>query len=106
VAPAELEGKLMDHPLVNDVAVIGVEDRDQHTEVPRAYIVHAKKGGDAGDKQTGKPTGKDSEKDAEVSPYFVIAPDEALANGTLGHHLLDRKQGGKSQAPSRWHPLR
>lgn len=33
VAPAELEGKLMDHPFVDDVAVIGVEDRDQHTEV-------------------------------------------------------------------------
>jgi len=45
VAPAELEGKLMDHPLVNDVAVIGVQDLVQHTEVPRAYIVHAKKGG-------------------------------------------------------------
>ena len=39
VAPAELEGKLMDHPMVNDVAVIGVEDREMHTEVPRAYIV-------------------------------------------------------------------
>jgi len=39
VAPAELEGKLMDHPLVNDVAVIGVDDKEQHTEVPRAYIV-------------------------------------------------------------------
>lgn len=33
VAPAELEGKLMDHPMVDDVAVIGVEDREMHTEV-------------------------------------------------------------------------
>ena len=33
MAPAELEGKLMDHEAVNDVAVIGVEDREQHTEV-------------------------------------------------------------------------
>jgi 4-coumarate--CoA ligase len=41
VAPAELEGKLMDHPNVNDVAVIGVHDEDQHTEVPRAYVVPA-----------------------------------------------------------------
>jgi long-subunit acyl-CoA synthetase (AMP-forming) len=39
VAPAELEGKLMQSPLVDDVAVIGVEDEVQHTEVPRAYIV-------------------------------------------------------------------
>jgi len=39
VAPAELEGKLMDHPNVNDVAVIGIQDEEQHTEVPRAYVV-------------------------------------------------------------------
>lgn len=64
VAPAELEGKLMDHPLINDVAVIGVEDTQQHTEVPRAYIVHAKRGASAGEKETGRPTDKESEKDA------------------------------------------
>jgi 4-coumarate--CoA ligase len=39
VAPAELEGKLMQNSLVDDVAVIGVQDEEQHTEVPRAYIV-------------------------------------------------------------------
>ena len=39
VAPAELEGLLVDHPDVNDVAVIGVYDQSQHTELPRAYIV-------------------------------------------------------------------
>lgn len=31
----------MDNPLVNDVAVIGVDLREQHTEAPRAYIVPA-----------------------------------------------------------------
>src|ERR1700754_2312512 len=64
VAPAELEGKLMDHPGINDVAVIGVQDEAQHTEVPRAYIVHAKLGGKAGASETGLPT-KEAEKDAE-----------------------------------------
>jgi 4-coumarate--CoA ligase len=44
VAPAELEGKLMDHPNVNDVAVIGVQDEENHTEVPRAYIVAGEHG--------------------------------------------------------------
>ena len=39
VAPAELEGLLVDHPLVDDAAVIGVYDEGQHTELPRAYIV-------------------------------------------------------------------
>lgn len=44
VPPAELEGKLMENELVDDVAVIGVNDEEQHTEVPRAYIVAAKQG--------------------------------------------------------------
>lgn len=65
VAPAELEGKLMDHPLVNDVAVIGVEDPEQHTEVPRAYIVHAKLGKEAGHLKTGVPTTGAARKDAQ-----------------------------------------
>lgn len=41
VPPAELEGKLMESELVDDVAVIGINDEQQHTEVPRAYIVAA-----------------------------------------------------------------
>jgi 4-coumarate--CoA ligase len=39
VPPAELEGKLMESELVDDAAVIGVNDEQQHTEVPRAYVV-------------------------------------------------------------------
>lgn len=39
VPPAELEGKLASHPLVDDVAVLGIYDKSQATEVPRAYIV-------------------------------------------------------------------
>jgi 4-coumarate--CoA ligase len=54
VPPAELEGYLVDHELVNDVAVVGVEAPALGTEVPRAYIV--RKGGVAavepGDDQT------------------------------------------------------
>jgi len=41
VPPAELEGILIGHPSVNDVAVIGIYNKDQATEVPRAYIVPA-----------------------------------------------------------------
>ncbi|KAH7555588.1 4-coumarate-CoA ligase-like protein [Bipolaris maydis] len=37
VAPAELEALLLDHPQVQDAAVIGVQAED--TELPRAYIV-------------------------------------------------------------------
>ncbi|EMC94308.1 hypothetical protein BAUCODRAFT_544122 [Baudoinia panamericana UAMH 10762] len=41
VAPAELEGILLDSPLVDDVAVIGIHDAAEHTELPRAYVVPA-----------------------------------------------------------------
>ena len=41
VPPAELEGLLISHPMVNDVAVVGIYNKDQATEVPRAYIVPA-----------------------------------------------------------------
>lgn len=39
VPPAELEGVLNGHPNIADVAVVGVYDEDQETEVPRAYVV-------------------------------------------------------------------
>ncbi|KAJ2375751.1 hypothetical protein IW150_002375 [Coemansia sp. RSA 2607] len=39
VAPAELEGILMDHPAVLDAAVIPVYNKAQETEIPKAYVV-------------------------------------------------------------------
>jgi 4-coumarate--CoA ligase len=39
VAPAELEGVLAGCELVDDVAVIGVQDEEMHTEVPMACVV-------------------------------------------------------------------
>ncbi|XP_014668479.1 PREDICTED: 4-coumarate--CoA ligase-like 7 [Priapulus caudatus] len=38
VAPAELEAKLLHHPSVSDVAVIGVPD-EEAGELPKAYVV-------------------------------------------------------------------
>jgi 4-coumarate--CoA ligase len=38
VAPAELEGILVGHPQVDDVAVIGIYSEEQASELPRAYI--------------------------------------------------------------------
>ena len=43
VAPAEIEGLLLAHPLVEDAAVIGVQDDREGTEVPRAYVVADKR---------------------------------------------------------------
>jgi len=39
VPPAELEGKLMAHPKINDCAVIGIYEEALASEVPRAYVV-------------------------------------------------------------------
>lgn len=42
VAPAQLEGLLLRHPAVDDVAVIGIYSNERATELPRAYVVLAK----------------------------------------------------------------
>lgn len=43
VAPAELEGILVDHEAINDVAVIGIESEAHGTEVPLAFVVRSAK---------------------------------------------------------------
>lgn len=56
VAPAELEGILMQHPKVKDCAVAGVYDDERATEVPRAYLVLTEE--DAGEEVVGWVHGK------------------------------------------------
>ncbi|TFY53439.1 hypothetical protein EVG20_g10112, partial [Dentipellis fragilis] len=46
VAPAELEAILLTNPQLVDVAVIGVQDDVQATELPRAYVVPVSKPAD------------------------------------------------------------
>ncbi|KIW73503.1 hypothetical protein PV04_01616 [Phialophora macrospora] len=85
VAPAELEGKLMDHPAVNDVAVIGVNDEVQHTEVPRAYVV-------ASDKS------KTNEKDAEEIVQWLagkVANHKKLRGGVRFVDEIPKSAAGK-----------
>ncbi|PKY02836.1 acetyl-CoA synthetase-like protein [Aspergillus campestris IBT 28561] len=43
VAPAELEGILVDNEAIDDVAVIGVESQEHGTEVPVAFVVRSGK---------------------------------------------------------------
>jgi 4-coumarate--CoA ligase len=42
VPPAELEGYLVAHDKIDDVAVLGIYREDLATEVPRAYVVPRK----------------------------------------------------------------
>jgi len=98
VAPAELEGKLMDHPLVNDVAVIGIEDKEMHTEMPRAYIVHAKRAGEAGHKETGLPESDEDKKDAEEIINWVagkVASHKQLRGGVRFIEEVPKSAAGK-----------
>ncbi|OCL09846.1 AMP-binding enzyme [Glonium stellatum] len=39
VAPAEIEGSLLDHPKIIDAAVIGIHSPSDGSELPRAYVV-------------------------------------------------------------------
>lgn len=41
VAPAELEGILLDHPNIMDAAVVGIYSKEHVSELPRAYVVLA-----------------------------------------------------------------
>ncbi|KIX92668.1 uncharacterized protein Z520_11697 [Fonsecaea multimorphosa CBS 102226] len=85
VPPAELEGKLMDHPGINDVAVIGVYDEHQHTEVPRAYVV-------ASDRS------KTSDKDADEIVQWLagkVANHKRLRGGVRFIDEIPKSAAGK-----------
>ncbi|EKM53608.1 uncharacterized protein PHACADRAFT_260046 [Phanerochaete carnosa HHB-10118-sp] len=43
VAPAELEGVLLEHPNIVDAGVVGIMSEAEATELPRAYVVHTAK---------------------------------------------------------------
>ena len=85
VAPAELEGKLMDHPLINDTAVISVYNKDQETEVPRAYVVAVEKG-------------KDTDKEAQEIVKWLdgkVANHKRLRGGVKFIDEIPKSASGK-----------
>jgi 4-coumarate--CoA ligase len=85
VAPAQLEGLLLGHPAVNDVAVIGVYSEQRATELPRAYIVPAQ----------GVKTGKKLE--GEVSEWLNgrVAPYKRLRGGIVWVDEIPKSAAGK-----------
>jgi len=102
VAPAELEGKLMDHPNVNDCAVIGIQDEKNHTEVPRAYIVAGEHGSEekhANDIVAWMTEKVASHKRLRGGVVFIDEIPKSASGKILRRVLKDRvKEEGKGKA--------
>ncbi|KLO18616.1 AMP binding protein [Schizopora paradoxa] len=88
VPPAELESVLLTHPEIADAGVVGVESVTEATELPRAYVVHAK----------GLPT--NSEKDAfskHVQEWIGsrVAKHKFLRGGVIIIDAIPKSAAGK-----------
>ncbi|PWY67174.1 acetyl-CoA synthetase-like protein [Aspergillus heteromorphus CBS 117.55] len=87
VAPAELEGVLLKHPEIDDAAVIGVTSQDGSTELPRAFVVRAKRG--AGSRVTAEEVYQFSRRQ--------LASYKALDGGVVFVEEIPRTASGKIQ---------
>jgi len=85
VAPAQLEGLLLGHPAVNDVAVIGVYSQEKATELPRAYIVAA----------AGYKAGPELEKVLCDWLHGKVAPYKRLRGGIRFLDAVPKSAAGK-----------
>jgi acyl-CoA synthetase (AMP-forming)/AMP-acid ligase II len=85
VAPAQLEGLLLAHPAVNDVAVIGVYSKEKATELPRAYVVPAK----------GYTSGAELEKEICEWLHKKVAPYKRLRGGIRFVDAIPKSNAGK-----------
>ncbi|KAF9353051.1 putative fatty-acid--CoA ligase FadD10 [Mortierella sp. NVP85] len=84
VAPAELEALLLDHPLIADAAVIGVENKEQATEVPLAFVVKAAGPGQAL-----------TEKEVEEYVASKVAAHKKLRGGVRFIEVVPKSAAGK-----------
>ena len=85
VPPAELEGLLLSHSKIDDVAVVGIYDEQQATEVPRAYVVPRK--GVKGDKS--------DEKEIVEWLREKVANHKRLRGGVLFVDEIPKSASGK-----------
>lgn len=86
VAPAELEGLLISHPSVDDVAVVGLYDRSQATEVPRAYVVRRQ-----------LMSGQNTTSERELAEWLAarVAPHKRLRGGVRFVDAVPKSPSGK-----------
>lgn len=85
VAPAELEGLLLAHPAVADVAVVGVYSEQRATELPRAVVVLAD--GYKGDEEM--------ERDLKNWIQKKVAPHKRLRGGVRFVRAIPKSNAGK-----------
>lgn len=89
VAPAELEGILVDNPIVDDVAVVGMESKEQSTEVPVAFIVRSEKS---------KASGASDEQEAANIIQWLdgkVAHHKRLRGGVRFVDVIPKSVAGK-----------
>ncbi|KAI0058399.1 AMP binding protein [Artomyces pyxidatus] len=86
VPPAELESVLLQHPDIVDVAVIGIDDPAQATELPRAYVAH--KAGPSG----APPS---FPKDVEAWIKSRVAKHKYLRGGVVVIDAIPKSAAGK-----------
>jgi len=85
VPPAELEGKLLAHPKIYDVAVLGIYKKEDATEVPRAYV-------------TLHPGNEQNEATAkEIADWLAaqVAPHKKLRGGVKFIDAIPKSVTGK-----------
>jgi acyl-CoA synthetase (AMP-forming)/AMP-acid ligase II len=85
VAPAELEGLLIDHAKVDDAGVIGVYSKEQASELPRAYLVLAK----------GVPKSKETEQEIADWLHARVAGHKKLRGGIRFIDEVPKSSSGK-----------
>lgn len=85
VPPAELEGYLVAHEDIDDVAVIGVYNEEQATEVPRAYVVPKK----------GVVGSRDEEKKIVEWMSKKVASHKRLRGGVRFVDVIPKSVSGK-----------
>ncbi|KAK0196820.1 AMP binding protein [Armillaria mellea] len=90
VPPAELESILLSHPGVADVAVIGIEDAAEATELPRAYVVptHPEKV---------KTDAQKAEFGAQIAEWMKskVAKHKYLRGGVVTIDVIPKSAAGK-----------
>ena len=85
VPPAELEGILIGNEEIDDVAVIGIYNKDRATEVPRAYVVPKR----------GVKEGKDAEERIVTWLADKVASHKRLRGGVRFVDEIPKSASGK-----------